>query len=292
VKERDTDSWVSPAVEASVPPWPGDPKVAWVGTEEYASTHRLSDRPEAIPRMDDLGGRLRRMSGRLNRIVGAALLAGIVVLAMTLVPFVIEELRDPHFPQHPAEPLIFLGAVVVGIAATAAIVVFLLLFPRRAWGPTPWVAAHAMLCEAHPSRLRLRAHPSSAAVATILIGGGDIEGPEVRMDGERAIRIVAACEQWAAQLEADPAAYREFWQRWRREDPEVLPTELVFGSEAAGGFITCVDRRHRWFLLIPHRRRARPSNPWQHAHQLPVWWTTEHADSVGIDWGSLNGTTS
>lgn len=107
------------------------------------------------------------------------------------------------------------------------------------------------------------------------------------MDDELAIRIVSACERWATQLEADPEAYAEFWRRWKREDPEVLPTELLFGPEAAGAFITCVDRHHRWFLTIPHRRKARPDNPWHHAHALPVWWTTEHANSVGIDWGSM-----
>ncbi|MGV9798509.1 hypothetical protein ACWDTP_10670 [Mycobacterium sp. NPDC003449] len=178
--------------ETSVGPWPGDPSTAWAAVEGRVRTHRLSDRPEAIPRMDDLS-----------------------------------------------------------------------------------------------TRLRLRKHPSNAAVATILLGGAGVDRETVRMDGQRAIRIVSACERWATQLEADPEAYAEFWRRWKREDPEVLPSELLFGSEAAGGFITCVDRHHCWFLVIPHRRKVRLGNSWHHAHTLPVWWTTEHADSIGIDWGSM-----
>jgi hypothetical protein len=71
--------------------------------------------------------------------------------------------------------------------------------------------------------------------------------------------------------------------------PGVLPTELLFGPEATGRFITCVDRNHRWFLAIPQRRRAWPGNRWHHAHTLPVWWTSEHADAVGIDWASMRG---
>ncbi|BEL37427.1 hypothetical protein [Mycobacteroides abscessus] len=263
--------------EIAVQPWPGNPATAWAAVEERARTHRLSDRPEAIPRMDDLGTRLQKMSGLMNQVAGVGLLIVTAISVMMLLRSLSGEPED---------------WLVVGMAALVAAVmvplgVFLLLYPRRSWGPTAWVVDSAMLCEAHPYRLRLRKHPSSAAVATILLGGGGIEGETVRMDGEKAMRIVSACEQWATQLEQDPSAYAEFWRRWKREDPEVLPTELLFGPDAKGGFITCVDRHHRWFLAIPRRRKARLGNPWHHAHALPVWWTTEHADSIGIDWDSM-----
>jgi len=228
--------------------------------------------------MDDLGIRLRRMSGFMNRAVGVLVLAAAAIGATALLRALSGDAYDA----------IIIAAVLLLVVVLVPLGVYFLLYPRRAWGPTAWVADNAMLCEAHPYRLRLRKHPSSAAVATILLGGG-IDDESARMDDETAIRIVTACEQWAAQLENDPAAYAAFWRRWRREDPEVLPTGLLFGPDASGGFITCVDRQHRWFLLIPHRRRSRPDNPWHRAHALPIWWTSAHADSVGIDWGSMNG---
>ncbi|MDA4894518.1 hypothetical protein PFZ55_47425 [Streptomyces sp. MS2A] len=268
-------------------PWPGNPDSAWAAVEEQAKTQRLSDRPASVPRMDDLGARLRRMSGLTNRVFGVALLIGSAVLA-SFAPSFVDTASSQLTSEHFAWTMIpVLALIPAGFAAMVWIGLFLLLYPRHAWGPAAWVAGHAMLCEAHPYRLRLRKHPSDAAVATILLGGGGIDGDHVRIGGEQAVRIVRACEQWATQLENDPAAYTEFWRRWRREDPEVLPTELLFGPEGVGGFVTCVDRHHRWFLVIPHRRMARPENPWHHAHALPVWWTTEHADSMGIDWGSM-----
>ena len=136
--------------------------------------HRLSDRPEAILRMDDLGTRLQKMSGLMNRVAGVGLLVGTAVV----VPAQLRSLSG--------EPEDWL---VIGMAALAASVmvplgVFLLLYPRRSWGLTAWIAEHAMLCEAHPYRLRLRKHPSSAAVAAILLGGAGINSDTLRMDGE------------------------------------------------------------------------------------------------------------
>lgn len=268
---------IGPYETAVVLPWPGDPASAWTAVEEQARTHRLSDRPDEVPRMDDLGIRLRKINGWMNRATGIVLLLAAVITATALLHSLSGDAEDP---------------LVIAMVALIAVVlvplgIFLILYPRRSWGPTAWIAEHAILCEAHPYRLRLRKYPSNSAVATILFGGGGIEGEDVRMNGETAIHIVRACEQWTAQLEADPAAYAEFWRRWKQEDPEVLPTELLFGPEAAGAFITCVDRHHRWFIAIPHRRKARPGNPWHHAHRLPVWWTYEHANSVGIDWASM-----
>jgi hypothetical protein len=259
--------------------WPGDPATAWAAAREHAKTYRLSDRPDEIPRMDDLGTRLWKINGLMVRLVAIALLLVTVIVATALVRSLPGDSYD----------WIILAMVVLVVAVIAPLGIFFVLYPRRSWGPTGWVAEHAMLCEAHPYRLRLRKHPSSSAIATILLGGGGVTGENVRMDGELAIRIVRACEQWATQLEADPAAYAEFWRRWKREAPEVLPTELLFGSEGTGGFITCVDRNHRWFITIPHRRKAHPGNPWHHAHTLPVWWTSQHANAVGIDWASMRG---
>lgn len=53
-------------------PWPGNPDSAWAAVEKQATTQRLSDRPASVPRMDDLGARLRRMSGLTNRVSGRA----------------------------------------------------------------------------------------------------------------------------------------------------------------------------------------------------------------------------
>lgn len=121
-------------------PWPGDPAAAWAAAADFAETHRLSDRPGAVPRMDDLGLRLRRMAGWMNRATGILLIGAALISAVAL------------------------------------------------------------------------------------------------------LRSLSACERWAEQL-----------------------------------------------LVIPRRRAVRHDRPWHHAHTLPVWWTDEHANSVGIDWGSLKG---
>lgn len=122
--------------------WPGDPTSAWTTSTDWAQGHRL-DHPRPIPRMDDLGKRLLKVSDvRRNRIVSIGLLVAMVIATSNV--------GASTSGSWEVITLVGLGVVTVGTLA-----VLLFLFPRRSWGSTASIAEHGVLCEMYPVPLRV-----------------------------------------------------------------------------------------------------------------------------------------
>lgn len=93
-----------------------------------------------------------------------------------------------------------------------------------------------------------------AFLTSLDVGHEDFRPAWVLIDADlpadRAARLHAAFGAWLDAIRAEPETGRAV-ARWLRSEPGPVPSERLFGPDAAGGLLTGPLARSRWQVVIP-----------------------------------------
>ncbi|WP_026930416.1 hypothetical protein [Glycomyces tenuis] len=212
----------------------GEPQRFWAAAEGAAAPSR---RP--APDLSDLAEFTARVELRSPRWQGPALLAGLAVFCAVYAAIPAGTGLLTLSPQDRRIAL----AVLAAAFAAAAVAVLVWDLRTRAGA---YRRAHAVFLE--------RGIVAQGYTTSLDVGHEEYRPAWVLIDSrapdERAARLYSAFDAWIDAVLADRRLRRRV-VTWLRTGSGIIPSESLFGADAAGGHLVGPMSRGHWKLLLP-----------------------------------------